>query len=543
MTAYSSNLRNRIGYALADRAAGDELLGAIEAASIVSAPGAEFYVNSNTGSSGNSGLNSTQPKATLAQALALCTANKGDVIYLMPGHTESLAAAVAISTAGVRIVGLGQGTNRPTFTVTGTVDGFNVTGANVLISNVYFNEATAAATASINVAAANCTISGCHFDLGANDAECITVADAGDGLAVYGCDFIVTANGPDAAIEIEAAGCDNIEIAYNLFHGGSSTNAFDAAAINSTVAHTNVRIFGNTFLYGTATVVATSVSTTLFNNEIGGGARLSANTPLTIYAADGASTTGQGSKEDPTTITEAITRATAAGDVVVLMPGTYTITAALALDVAGMTLMAESLGTVEIANDTDDIDSLSVTAAGVVVKNIKFTKGAANTTDGTPLIDVDASNFTLKNCILDLEARANADGVNLATGTVQHVIEDCLFTGSSDGKAYIASAAGESVIRRNHFDCSAADALCYEQAATPGDGVFIIDNNIIGDGADDPLMSWQSSPGKNIVARNYLAGTADTDVLGDDADNDLYIFGNYVAGTAGAIAAVNPSVS
>jgi hypothetical protein len=55
--------------------------------------GTDFYVSSVTGSSANDGLSFSAPLATLAQAIALCTANKGDRIFLMPGHAETIGAS------------------------------------------------------------------------------------------------------------------------------------------------------------------------------------------------------------------------------------------------------------------------------------------------------------------------------------------------------------------------------------------------------------------------------------------------------------------
>lgn len=59
------------------------------------------------------------PLATLDYAVGLCTANHGDVIYVMPGHAETVAtaAAIDIDVAGVKVVGVGWGASRPTFTL------------------------------------------------------------------------------------------------------------------------------------------------------------------------------------------------------------------------------------------------------------------------------------------------------------------------------------------------------------------------------------------------------------------------------------------
>lgn len=99
------------------------------------------YVSSTTsGASDNyPGTDITKPLATVDAAIGKCTANVGDVVVLMPGHAETVTATnIALDVAGVTIVGLGNGLNRPTFTY-------------------------GAAAATITVSAANCKWSGCHF--------------------------------------------------------------------------------------------------------------------------------------------------------------------------------------------------------------------------------------------------------------------------------------------------------------------------------------------------------------------------------------------
>src|SRR6185436_14827350 len=75
-----------------------------------------FYVHSVSGSDSDSGTSPVAAKATLAAAIALCTANNGDVIFVLPGHSETLTAAITVNKAGISIVGLGQGLVRPSLT-------------------------------------------------------------------------------------------------------------------------------------------------------------------------------------------------------------------------------------------------------------------------------------------------------------------------------------------------------------------------------------------------------------------------------------------
>src|SRR3972149_5755717 len=93
--------------------------------------GSVFFVHSGTGSSGNDGLGPSSPTATIAQAIAKCTASKGDLVIVMPGHAENIASAtsLALNKAGVSVIGLGRGRNRPVLSFTNTAGKIPITGA------------------------------------------------------------------------------------------------------------------------------------------------------------------------------------------------------------------------------------------------------------------------------------------------------------------------------------------------------------------------------------------------------------------------------
>ena len=82
--------------------------------------GKVFYVDSVNGGSGRNGLTPTNAVTTIAAAVAKCTANVGDTIVLLPKHAETITAAggIALSTAGINVIGVGYGNQRPTITYT-----------------------------------------------------------------------------------------------------------------------------------------------------------------------------------------------------------------------------------------------------------------------------------------------------------------------------------------------------------------------------------------------------------------------------------------
>lgn len=195
--------------------------------------GSVFFVHSGTGSdAGNSyGKKPSKPFATIDYAIGRCTANKGDVIYVMPGHSETIvgAAGIACATAGIRIVGLGGLTNRPIVTLsTDTAAQMTVSAANVSISNIQFQNAIDSLVAGISVSAAACEIRGCSFTspTATNDALIwVLTTAAADDLVIADCDFRGNNAGPTEAIRL--VGADRAKIIGNYITGSYSTAAIN----------------------------------------------------------------------------------------------------------------------------------------------------------------------------------------------------------------------------------------------------------------------------------------------------------------------------
>lgn len=190
--------------------------------------GSRFYVHSGTGSSTNSGKSPSKPKATLAQAIALCTAGKGDIIYVMPGHAET-TTAVAASVAGIQIVGLGKGRNRPALTATtGASDLLTVSAANVYMRNLRLIGAASGCTALLDINEADFEGVDLVFEHGAAPVAAVTVTGAGERFKLVDPTFRGTAAGPDYCILIEGKVDDWSVVRPRANYGGSSglDNAF-----------------------------------------------------------------------------------------------------------------------------------------------------------------------------------------------------------------------------------------------------------------------------------------------------------------------------
>jgi len=138
-------------------------------------PGAVFWVDNGTtgllvgqrgGSNGNKGTFDS-PFSTLEYAFSQCETNRGDIIFIKPGHAESIISATALNfdVAGVAVVGLGAGTARPTFTfTTANTATIPVTANNISVSNVLFVGNFLSIASAITVAAAaDFAVENCEF--------------------------------------------------------------------------------------------------------------------------------------------------------------------------------------------------------------------------------------------------------------------------------------------------------------------------------------------------------------------------------------------
>ena len=116
--------------------------GAFAYADIRRHPAAVFFVDSTNALASDSagfGENPDMPFATIDYAVSQCTDSVGDVIYAMPGHTETLteAGSLDLDVIGITIRGLGEGNLQPiiSFGTINTVD-MDVDAASITCENL-----------------------------------------------------------------------------------------------------------------------------------------------------------------------------------------------------------------------------------------------------------------------------------------------------------------------------------------------------------------------------------------------------------------------
>ena len=262
---------------------------------IPSTTGNRFFVDSGASNAadGSRGQDPKKPLATIDGGINRCTANNGDQIIVMPGHTESLTTAgqVSMDVAGVSVFGLGQGHTRPRLTYDGTAGLVAFTASNCRWSNIVHECSIAATVAAIYVsgpASATATehteIDNCHFTFDATGVEFTVMIALGDG-ATNSADYVSIHDNWFEAENIDGCGsalliddCQFVHIRNNLFTGDFNSVAIDGAAGSSACLD---YVISDNYIQNIDTGLAVDLDDAatgvVFNNMVSGGGALAAN--------------------------------------------------------------------------------------------------------------------------------------------------------------------------------------------------------------------------------------------------------------------------
>lgn len=203
------------------------------------ATGSVFYVHSGTGTDGAAyGTTPDAPFASIDYAVGYCTASKGDVILVLPGHNEGIttAADIDLDVAGISVIGLGVGSLKPTIDFDAEAASFAIGADDVTVKNLRFRVSYNSVTVGLDVEAGN------------------------TGAQIIGCEFGFAETATDEfdiALRINA-GCDEAVIEDNYFDAGAQAAV---AGISITGASDNVIIRGNRFTGNHTTAMINGITT------------------------------------------------------------------------------------------------------------------------------------------------------------------------------------------------------------------------------------------------------------------------------------------
>ena len=198
------------------------------------------------------GQNPDGPFATLDYAFSSgsVVANSGDIIYAMPGHAETASTDVELfdmDVAGVKIIGLGWGDQRPTFTLAHADATMVLGAASSWLENIRIvgNISTLVTALEVEAAADGSVIKGCYFKDSATNKDmviAIAVAAAADRLRIIDNHFnIITGGEATDCIKLAGESAGTI-IANNIASGDWKTGGF---VNGNTAAATGLMILNN----------------------------------------------------------------------------------------------------------------------------------------------------------------------------------------------------------------------------------------------------------------------------------------------------------
>ena len=240
--------------------------------------GETFYVDSAVAGSGGTSPDSAM--ATLDEAFAKTAANRGDVIVVLPNHSETVTgvAGIAADVAGVTVIGLGSHNQRPRFLMDGAASVTAViSAADVTFSNLVFAAGHADIVTGIGVTAKGAWLDRVEFvENVATENFLIQVNATGgdntaDGLKITNCrsigvdaseteflalvgdianlvmqdNFVVKKLSTDGALIKQATGKDlvAVDVQRNFLHNAMTSG--DLLIDNDTTANSGVVAYNN----------------------------------------------------------------------------------------------------------------------------------------------------------------------------------------------------------------------------------------------------------------------------------------------------------
>jgi hypothetical protein len=210
----------------------------------------------------------------------------------MPGHAETIAAASGITAdvAGISIIGLGNGSLRPTITWSATASTFVVSAANVTISNIICTLTIDEVVSMWTISGANCTLDGVDLQpygaLGATGQAIQFAAITGNYFTMQNCKHYqyTAAAANQVWIDLNAVTCPRILNNTAMITAKAATASH---WIGTTAASKEIEVVGNRvlFLGGTTTGIITGATGTtgIIANNYGGGVI----TTAAAFVADG----------------------------------------------------------------------------------------------------------------------------------------------------------------------------------------------------------------------------------------------------------------
>jgi hypothetical protein len=204
--------------------------------------------------------------STLAGALVKCVSGRGDIVYVLQGHAETLTSATSFSdlVAGTKIIGLGFGLERPVFTLGAATAVITVTKANVMFRNLRFLGAGPAGTTALTVAnplavtAAGFSMIDCDMEVGIDADQlatnAITASASADDMSLINNTIHGAAASVITTILVTTGAVDRLKIINNTMRADAGASGFLLDLSQAAIVEND--IIGNMFENITASSTA-----------------------------------------------------------------------------------------------------------------------------------------------------------------------------------------------------------------------------------------------------------------------------------------------
>jgi hypothetical protein len=225
--------------------------------------GLNFYVDSGVANAGD-GSDWNNAVESIEEAIALCTASRGDRIHVAQGHAETfITESLDVDKIGITIIGYGTGSLKPTITYNHANAEVAIGADNCAIYNIRFLSSITDVLMGIEVedGVDYLHIEGCDFDVelaGTDDfVEAINFVNNNTGCTIKNCTFNAGAGGAAHAIFCDAD-TDRLSIIGCDIRGDYSVACIggDTAAITDVLIQGNILINGDLVADGGLNAVA-----------------------------------------------------------------------------------------------------------------------------------------------------------------------------------------------------------------------------------------------------------------------------------------------
>lgn len=187
---------------------------------------------------------------TIQAAVNACSAGRGDVVYVLPGYDHSLTAADSWNVAGVQVIGLGSGNNRPIVRYTGASGEVGLGANNVRVSNLRFLAAVDSCARAVDIDSgfAGIQVDNCVWDFNATGNDFRAMLRVGSPRSIIESNRFLAEDtaGSGRAISLKGGAASFSTIRNNYFYGqfdtvGDTTNGAAVIAQDTTdTADTNL---------------------------------------------------------------------------------------------------------------------------------------------------------------------------------------------------------------------------------------------------------------------------------------------------------------